>query len=109
MLQNGNENLEGPRWSNPEIAHFDIKPHNSKLAYSQMKLVYLTVIVLVGGKDAKEHARVEIFKIADLGIALPLPEKQDDPEWLQRVDHRGTAPWLTPVCIFLLSYAILKF
>ncbi|KIN07272.1 hypothetical protein OIDMADRAFT_109769 [Oidiodendron maius Zn] len=106
VLQNGNENREGPRWPYPEIGHFDIKPHNSKFSHLQNKLVWLTVIVLVGKRDEREHARVEIFKIADLGIALPIPEKPDDPEWLQKVAYRGTGPWIPPVCILFPSSAI---
>lgn len=94
-MQNGNENLDGPRWARPEIVHFDIKPHNSKF-HARTKLSWLTFVVLIGKKD-NEHTMMGAYKFADFGLALYAPAEQSNPIWLHRGHRRGTHGWLAPV------------
>jgi hypothetical protein len=61
-----------------------------------MELYVLTILVLIGGKDA-QHTHTDIVKLADFGVSLRVPERPDDPTWLDRVGVRGTNGWIPPV------------
>jgi serine/threonine protein kinase len=76
--------------------HLDIKPKNGKSNCFCTKGDRLTSLVLIGDLD-EQHTATEIFKIDDFGIALPVPDKPDALEWLDRVGERGTEGWIPPV------------
>ncbi|KAE9369636.1 kinase-like protein [Stipitochalara longipes BDJ] len=64
------------------IAHFDIKRTN----------------VLVGERDATEHSRFNIMKLADFGLALPVPLEQvrRGTNWIKESQWRATHDYMSP-------------
>ncbi|EPE36142.1 Protein kinase-like (PK-like) [Glarea lozoyensis ATCC 20868] len=84
IIENGNENLDGPTWDNGEtennIVHFDLKEGNVFLKF-----------------DDDEHTETPLFKIADFGLTdtMPKPEFQTERQY-KYMRQNGTADSLAP-------------
>ncbi|KAF8855354.1 kinase-like protein [Acephala macrosclerotiorum] len=83
VLLTGSEDasVPDPFWTRP-ILHFDIKPAN----------------ILIGDRDASEHSRLEIFKLADFGIACfeETLTKRKAEDWVKAVEWRATPTFMSP-------------
>lgn len=95
VLEQGSEHWAGPPfapppWMGEPIAHFDIKPGN----------------ILIGGRTpGGDHQTLEVFKLTDFGLALPVPPLAVGPfpraprqrqEWVREAEWRATEDYMPP-------------
>ncbi|CZR61314.1 uncharacterized protein PAC_11210 [Phialocephala subalpina] len=78
VMAYGNETGEGVPWKEP-IGHYDLKPDN----------------ILIGSKD-EDHVDHEIVKIADFGMAIPIPPGKSADALYEVIGMRGTREYITP-------------